>query len=234
LLHSALYRLYEDGQKEALDARLAGEGQKVHEADVTKLLTILDGALERSVITAMCNQANVPYQDGFRLISGKEFNDDTGVKDRRAIDLVVINTLAPTGEVVREPILAIEAKFEGSVNGYWGYCPQHEGPERGYSNQIICYTHGCINPALAKDRVRFIWLGRPKADGVTMAMLKGAINDRDGDRYAAARALQNDAEKLWHSMTWDQLWTSIDDALDDKDASRSLLRALGAHELWAK
>ena len=133
------------------DQLLAGE-KRPSEVQVTRLLSCTDGRLETVIIRYLLNIAGVKcVSEGLRLITGSQFNAETGGADHRSIDLVVRRRTSDDETV---PVLAAEAKYGAWVNGGFGYCPRDP---HGYSNQAICYLHGCISDAHSVNEMAFIW-----------------------------------------------------------------------------
>jgi hypothetical protein len=183
------------------------------------LLSFLDGMAEAAFIRVLCDRAGVGYEPAFRVISGREFRRDTQGVNRREVDLVVVDTGAPG----RKPVIAVEAKFDASVNGGRTYCaaPEHAS----YSNQIICYPHGCVHPDLAAPTVRFVWLGLGRDSGRPMSRFPGAITDRDTD-LPAERALQDRAETQWTRASWEDVWEAVGAAVTEHGLRDALLKGL--------
>lgn len=131
------------------------------EPQSTAFLTMFDGPLESAVIKLLCRRANIPYTADLRLLSGRDFRWDSDAKDRRTIDFVVARWVGEgppqKGSQGWELVIAVEAKYDAAVNGGHGYCKKHPGR---YSNQIICYLHGCVDGRLSRRKgVIFLWLG---------------------------------------------------------------------------
>lgn len=85
------------------------------------------------------------------------------------------------------PLAFVENKGGAAVNGGWGYCGAHAGD--WYSNQVICYPHGCwwSEPSTITN-AEMIWHGvLSGSDGLGG---KG-LTPRDGQLFRAqARALE--------------------------------------------
>jgi hypothetical protein len=218
ILHSAVYDQLSARQVRELEQRLLGV-EPVAEPHATQLVSFLDGMAEGAFVRLVCARAGVEYQPSFRVISGREFRRDTGGENPREVDLVVVDTDKPS----RKPVIAIEAKFDATVNGSRKYCGDLE--HSSYSNQIICYPHGCIHPDLTAPGVRFVWLGLEVDRARPMAGFKGAITDRDID-LLAERVLQDRAETLWARATWEDVWDAVAAAVTDQALADALLRAL--------
>lgn len=200
-------------------------GKPGRETDSTRLLTLTDGLLETAVIGFFCDIAGIPVEDraGLRVISGFEFRFDSGVKDRRSIDLVIARrsqiSTGTRGEQVWTAVIAIEAKYGAAVNDGHAYCKKVPEQPR-YSNQVICYSHGCIDERLG-GAVKFIWLANPVDaelhDKYGPWADKG-INERDlkWEVMNAAYPAQQGAMEVWKSASWEGLGQAISGALTDQ------------------
>ncbi|WIB65662.1 hypothetical protein [Curtobacterium sp. MCBD17_040] len=203
------------------EARLGGTVAKWLEADVTRLLSMLDGAAQEAVIRVFCDAAGVAYRPELRLIEGSDFRraSNVGQSERRNIDLVVIDD-------VGEPVIAIEAKFYAPCNGRIGYC---WNPEHAYSNQVVCYVRGCTHPRLVAEAngtgVKFLWLSLDDQVGAPLTRVRGAITERDAVRYPDKtnmfeKALENQrgAMPLWRTVSWRSLYEALKAALPAEHA----------------
>jgi len=197
-------------------------GAKGSETDSTLFLTLTDGKLEKAILEYFCEQAGIPEQDrdGLRLLSGAQFRADSGVSDPRSIDLIgarreVENTGEPGGKIW-SAAMAIEAKYGAAVNDGHAYCKKDPKAHK-YSNQVICYSHGCIDERLGSD-VAFIWLSNPVAphlhDKYGHWGDKG-INEKDLQHEVFRNAYpdQEVAKVRWKSATWSGLGQAITTAL---------------------
>jgi hypothetical protein len=204
------------------------------EPDSTSLITMSDGPLEKAMVDAMCDAAGIPVEDreDIRLLSGAEFRVDSGVKDRRTIDIVGARKV--DGSATHKawlPVLATEAKYGAWVNGGHGYCK--DNPET-YSNQVICYLHGCIDARLDGD-VQFIWLGNAVTDPELAPWGRKGIVEEDfaWAGLEEAHKLQELARDRWNALTWTALGTAITTALTaegfaaEAEAIVRFLRAAG-------
>ena len=200
---------------------------KPTEPQVTRFMAASGGAFETLLISTFCQTWGLDLEVDMRLISGSEFGKETGQSDRRSIDLVVRRKIDRDGTTASVPVIGIEAKFEAVPNGAWGYCPWHRSEEdRQYSNQIICYVHGCTN-SLLDDSVKFIWLGLPSKTNTGPLWGNKAINDRDGAHFDLARQSQAEAEQHWAMLIWPTLREKIEQAeLGDNNVTSAILRAL--------
>jgi hypothetical protein len=184
------------------------------EPDSTTLITMSDGPLEKAMVDAMCDAAGIPVEDreGIRLLSGGEFRTDSGVKDRRTIDIVGARRVHDSA--VRNawhPLFATEAKYGAWVNGGHGYCKANPGM---YSNQVICYLHECIDARL-NDEVKFIWLGNAVTDPEMAPWGRKGIVESDfpWPGLEDAHKQQELARKRWNALTWLALGAAITAAL---------------------
>lgn len=204
-----------------LDDILAGA--KATEPDSTRFLTLADGPLEQAVLGYFCDVAGIPEEDrgGLRLLSGSEFRLDSGVIDQRSIDLVAArrekDNLGERGGKIWKAAVAIEAKYGAAVNDGHKYCKKDPDSPR-YSNQVICYSHGCIDQRLGAD-VAFVWLANP-VDPELHAKYgpwadKGINqNDLKYEVLNAAYPDQQLAMDRWKSATWVNLGQAITTALE--------------------
>ena len=212
-------------------------GSRATEAEVTTFLTMSDGLFERAVIGMLCDAAGIQDRTSLRLLSGTEFRLDSEITDRRSIDMVIASRIqegqASRGSLAWHPIAGVEAKYDAWVNGAHGYCNQF--PDT-YSNQAICYLHGCIDERLdiAKG-VKFIWLSNaPKHPEYGPWDRKGI---HEGDFGVAgleeAYAKQAEAKDKWTAVTWEGLGDAVLTALSaegytaEAEAIVRLLRADG-------
>ena len=210
---------------EGLNSRLAGKS-KTLENHATTLLTCLDGDLEQAVIRALCAGVGADYSNGLRLISGRQFNHDTNLDTHLSIDIVIASTVDAMGNICsdkeRRAVVAIEAKFSAAINAEWGYC---ELEPDGYSNQLICYTHGCQFESFDEKTV-YAWLAVPKNGVFTF---RGAITERYTDpRIQAALPKQQEAMSKWKTVSWSLVYDTILAELGDTEECAALLRGLGS------
>lgn len=220
-------------QRSTLDGVLAGTVSP-SEPMVTGFMCNLGGEIEQSLIRLLCSETTVTPRTTFRIISGTDYNQRTGNRDRRSIDLVIIDTAA--GDAAQ---LIVEAKFTAQINGRLGYCPLPQNAGR-YSNQFVCYAHGCIHPTFgdAQDGgVPRVWLGPARGDGL-MPWRGGGVSVADrSDRDFAyfVRAVDATAPS-WIPLTWNVVWDHLEGALItlaseqrlSSGVASSVMRALGA------
>ncbi|MHA7191131.1 hypothetical protein ACX80N_12665 [Arthrobacter sp. MDT2-16] len=209
--------------REALDALLAGVGKPLEE-QVTYFLSCTDGALERVCIEYLLEAAGVQQDPArLRLISGKQFNAETGAADGRSIDLVV-RRKADDGSSV--PVIGVEAKYGAWVNGALGYCPDRPGE---YSNQAICYLHGCISEMHSTEHMAFLWIGHEATQTVEFPWGRKGFTEKDGatERFASVYIEQVAVAGIWHRATWEGLAAAIESKIGGPEGSaiaRFLLR----------
>lgn len=213
-----LYPLEED-----LNKYLAGPTKRARETYLTYLLASSSGPLERAVIDYLCEVADgIEPEPGMRLISGDEFNQP----GRKTIDLVVAKKV--DGRWV--PLIAVEAKFNAPVNGHRRYCTKLEKGS-AYSNQAICYLHGCLHDDLHEKKVKFVWLGKPNTRPDLGAWGSKGVHAGDIARYpdyfGDGIGPQTDAAERWCFATWDMLEEKIAAAIPGPNGS-AIVKALRA------
>lgn len=226
---------------------LRGEGKIATEAQVTTFMTMFSGRLEQTAISYLCSAAGTDFDKDYRaklqLISGGEFRDDSVTVTRRTIDLVIVDRnddQAPSpGSQHWLPVVAIEAKYGAWVNAGNGYCGfttekhRHKDGYLPYSNQAICYPHGCIDHRLdSKEDVHFVWLGegKPDVDDVGPWGRKG-LYPGDAKRipgFEAAFELQNAAKEIWKPATWTELGAAINKEIGGSEGA-AIIRFLRAY-----
>ena len=121
------------------------------------------------------------------------------------------------------PDVAVEFKGSAKVNGRYGYCPD-DVTGLNYSNQPICYAHGCWANLTDADnrrdfaRMRFVWIGPDVQVGSQNGPWGTAgLSERDRGNYSSpagvaidpAIDLQNAAAKKWHGLGLSQLESTI-------------------------
>ncbi|ACL42408.1 hypothetical protein Achl_4457 (plasmid) [Pseudarthrobacter chlorophenolicus A6] len=207
-------------------------GMRGTETDSTTLITMSDGPLEKAIVGALCDAAGIPgtARDGIRLLSGSEFRVDSGAKDRRTIDIIGARRLDEAVTVKAwHPVFATEAKYDAWVNGGHGYC---KAAKESYSNQAICYLHGCIDARLGED-VKFIWLGNATAHPEFGPWGRKGIHEGDFKWAGLEEAfrLQEIAKERWSSLTWAEVGEAITVALAAEglaDEAAAIVRFLRA------
>jgi hypothetical protein len=111
------------------------------------------------------------------------------------------------------PLLLVECKRDAHINGYPGYCLCDPDV---YSNQVICYPHGCWTSPGTLDRTGFLWVHprdtRPWRDGINERQL-GKPNwiEYLGSDQAIQHVIetQGTAIKQWRTATWEDIVARI-------------------------
>lgn len=98
---------------------------------VTQAMASAPRSMKRWLIWFFANQAGIS-PNGLRLVSGhdRQWRCPGG---KRCPDLLLVDAAGNIRVV-------IEVKARARLNGDWGYCRQ---APTGYSDQLICYGHGC-------------------------------------------------------------------------------------------
>jgi hypothetical protein len=112
-----------------------------------------------------------------------------------------------------------EGKRDANINGYLGYCPQDSAE---YSNQVICYPHGCWALPGALEGAGFLWLYPQDTK-----LWKGAWNEGHLDVPRWIERAGRDLELLrhwidteraatgqWRTATWEDLVAQVSDLQD--------------------
>lgn len=127
------------------------------------------------------------------------------LRGRRSPDLFIADL--DTSEV----LLAIEGKGQADVNGGWGYCPWYLDT---YSNQAICYPHGCWVSESVDPATGYLWLHPlahdPRKTGILATWQTDPFYTHGDEvrarQLAEAYALQQEAwERSWSTFSWEQL-----------------------------
>jgi hypothetical protein len=221
---------------------LSGQGKNALESQVTTFMTMFSGALEQAVIRFFCSAAGATFSEDLQIIAGGEFRDDSTKATLRTIDLVVVDRNKDgqpgSGGLRWKPVVAVEAKYGAWVNGGNGFCgftTKDDRDEHGhlpYSNQAICYLHGCIDGRLdVKNGVRYVWLGEGRTDteGLGPWGRKG-LHPGDAGKipgYEAAYKAQGEAIKSWAPVTWVELGKAITEEVGGPEAE-AIVRFLRA------
>jgi hypothetical protein len=203
-------------QRARLDAILLAGGPQPRETEVTRFLNLADGVFAQALIAIFCQTGLVTPEPGMQIMSGTDFKRGAvGARiDRRSLDIIVFKWIGESDildgstKMRRQAVVAIEAKFTANVNARDGYCP--DSPD-SYSNQIICYVHGCMHPPFDSG-VKFVWLGLPLNTGGPLWGRKG-INQStlvNWPELASVLAEQEEAEKQWKMLEWPELYRSLD------------------------
>lgn len=209
VLHAPWTEAMGNRYRSRAEAVLAACAAKWLEADITALLALLHGPAQQAVVRLFCTAAGEQYREGLFLVEGSDFRREYREKhaDRRNIDLVVIDS-------DWNPVIAIEAKFDAACNGRTGYCSDAHA---GWSNQLVCYLHGCTHPALdIKEGVKFLWLSLDDEVGTTLTHVRGAVTARDAVRYPwnkevleQALIWQDAAMPQWRTVSWAALYDAL-------------------------
>ncbi|QOD05874.1 hypothetical protein [Pseudarthrobacter sp. BIM B-2242] len=241
LLHPAAAHKHR-GKHKRFNEILNGVGKPALESQVTTFMTMFTGSLEQAVVRFFCTAAGAAFTTELQIISGGEFRSDSTMSTRRTIDLVVVGRNDDKDPVAGglhwHPVAAVEAKYGAWVNAGNGYCgfvgeeDRHQDGHLPYSNQVICYLHGCIDGRLSLDeKVKFIWLGEGKraVEGLGPWGLKG-LHPGDAARipgYAEAYPKQQAAIESWTPVTWGELGEAITRAVGGPEAE-AIVRFLRA------
>lgn len=197
------------------------DGTVPSEPQVTRFLACTGGRLEEAVIRYLLAAAQSHQSvEGLFLLTGTQFGHLTKRRRRRSADLIVVSGDEETGIV---PVLIVEAKYSADVNGRWGYCPADSSI---YSNQAMCYSHGCLYEA---GGYRLVWLGHAEHQSVEFPWGNGGLTTwhRDHPSYATAYDAQSAAAADWYRATWEGLAAAIEAEIGGQEAaviSRILLR----------
>lgn len=216
------------GQWDRFDEILNGRNGTAVESQVTTFITMFGGRLEEAAIAYLCAAAGLDLAPEeltrLQLISGGEFRADAEMATRRTIDIVVVDRNddlpADAGRHHFRPVVGVEGKYGAWVNGGNGFCAHTTEDDRRpdghlpYSNQAICYPHGCIDERLNSEKgVKFLWLseGRPDPDGIGPWGRKG-LHPGDAGKipgFEEAYDLQTKAMGIWKPATWSGLAEAI-------------------------
>lgn len=221
---------------------LNGRGKRALESQVTTFVTMFSGPLEQAVVSFFCSAAGATFSEDLQIISGGEFRDDSKEATLRTIDLVVVDRneggQPGSGGLRWKPVVAVEAKYGAWVNGGNGFCgyttkdDRHEDGHLPYSNQAICYLHGCIDGRLNVEKdVRFVWLGEGRDDAVGLGPWgRKGLHPGDAGKipgYAEAYKAQGEAIKSWTPVTWAELGNAITQQIGGPEAE-AIVRFLRA------
>ncbi|MFI8977268.1 hypothetical protein ACIGO9_30605 [Nocardia asteroides] len=179
-----LFAPYTDGwttkRWERIDRALRREWHSdgnIAEHDITALLSALNPPFESAVIQLLCRATGRPYSPDMRVYTMKVFLETTSsALDTRVPDFLV----GRDHNDVVVPDIIVELKGNAWTNGGWKYCPRYG--EDVYSNQVLCYLHGCWTSVDLRD-VDFCWVGRRGIiDNPSHEFPWGnsAVNERDG------------------------------------------------------
>ena len=131
------------------------------ESAVTAALCAVDGTVGHALANILLEHAGQAAHPNADMIKPGQY-----AEGRRSPDVGVRD--AVSGQL----LLAIEGKRDAHINGGFGYCPHDPG---GYSNQVICYQHGCWACPGALASAGLLWLHPsdtlPWADGLHEGLL---------------------------------------------------------------
>lgn len=171
------------------------------ETAVTAALCATHGPIGHSLANVFLDISGQPANPDAEMIEPREYaasrdghsrSPDIGVRDAAANRL----------------LLLAECKRDAHINGYLGYCPLD--PD-GYSNQVICYLHGCWALPGALDETSFLWVHPddtiPWSDGLNERQLDNPswVEYVGGDPAILRRAIetQSTAINRWPTATWE-------------------------------
>ncbi|WP_280426305.1 hypothetical protein [Nocardia carnea] len=173
----------------------------VYEHDISAMLCSLNPPWEAPLVQLLCRATGRDYDDAMRVYTTQQFVKSTNsALDRRVPDFVVGRD--HDGVVV--PEIIVELKGNAWINGGWDYCPRYG--DDVYSNQVLCYLHGCWTSVDLRD-VAFCWIGlRAIVDNPVHEFPWGnkAVNERDGrDSYGLRIAYRRHriAALHWRPLT---------------------------------
>ncbi|NKR12489.1 hypothetical protein A5N16_00775 [Arthrobacter sp. M6] len=216
------------GQWDRFEEIPNGRNGPAVESQVTTFITMFGGRLEHAAITYLCTAAELnltPEElSRLQLISGSEFRADAELATRRTIDIVVVDRNddlpASRGRNHFRPVVGVEGKYGAWVNGGNGFCAHTSEEDRRpdgylpYSNQAICYPHGCIDGRLNSGQgVKFVWLGEGRSDPDDVGPW-GRKGLHPGDMgkipgFEEAYDLQKQVMGIWKPATWSGLAAAI-------------------------
>jgi hypothetical protein len=171
------------------------------ETAVTAALCAVDGPVGRAIANIILEYAGQAAHPAAEMIKPGEYAVRRG---RRSPDVGVRD--AVSGQL----LLAIEGKRYAHINGGFGYCPRDPG---GYSNQVICYQHGCWAYAGAMAGAGLLWLHPsgtlPWGDGLHEGLLGNPswVRYAGGDLGLLRRWIdtQHAAAARWHTAAWQDM-----------------------------
>ena len=169
------------------------------ESAVTAALCAVDGTVGHALANILLENAGQAAHPDADMIKPGQYaagrrSPDVGVRD------------AVSGQL----LLAIEGKRDAHINGGFGYCPLDPG---GYSNQVICYQHGCWACPGALASAGLLWLHPsdtlPWADGLH----EGLLSKPNWVRYAGGDPgllrhwidTQHAAAARWRTAAWQDM-----------------------------
>jgi hypothetical protein len=178
------------------------------EAAVTAALCATDGHIGHSLANIFLDISGQPTNPNAEMIEPKEYAVPTDGRSRSP-DVAVCDP-------AKQLLLLAEGKRDAHINGHLGYCPLD--PD-GYSNQVICYLHGCWAPPDALDGTSFLWVHpydtTPWSDGLNERQLDNPswVEYVGGDAAILRRAIetQGTAINRWRTATWEDMAARIYD-----------------------
>lgn len=136
------------------------------EHDITAMMCALQGPAGDAAIEFLLTRAGIPMADHsigryeFRSggdLDGVRDDPETGKPRARIIPDVFVSFVPNDGP--SRLVVAVEVKKDADVN--YIDCPA--GVHTSYSNQVICYPHGCwLPPHAATVDIRYVWLARAR------------------------------------------------------------------------
>lgn len=175
------------------------------EAAVSATLCAVDGPVGRALANIILEKAGQPASSDAEMIEPREY---AGRRDGRSPDVGVRDAAA------NQLLLVGECKRDAHINGGLGYCPRDPGE---YSNQVICYPHGCWALPGVLAGTGFLWLHPydtlPWGDGLH----EGLLDNPDWVEYAGRNPgrlrqwidAQCAAIGRWHTAAWEDVVTQI-------------------------
>jgi hypothetical protein len=206
-LYAGYTNRWSDSRWEILRALAEGRnpgGQA--EATVTATLCAIGGPVGHALANIILVNTGQPGNSNAEMIEPREYKDR---HDRRSPDVGVYDATS------NRLMLVGECKRDAHINGRLGYCPLD--PD-GYSNQVICYQHGCWALPDVLDGAGFLWLHPydtlPWSDGLHEGLLDNPSwveYARDPGRLRCWIDTQCTAIDRWHTATWEDMVTQIRD-----------------------
>jgi hypothetical protein len=201
-LYAGYVTRWSDGRWAILRALAEGRnpgGQA--EAAVTAALCAVDGPVGRAIANIILEHAGQAAHPAAEMIKPGEY---AVLRGRRSPDIGVRD--AASGRL----LLAGECKRYAHINGGFGYCPLDPG---GYSNQVICYQHGCWAYPGALAGAGLLWLHPsdtpPWGDGLHEGLLANPnwVSYAGGDPGRLRRWIdtQHAAAGRWHTAVWEDM-----------------------------
>jgi hypothetical protein len=169
------------------------------ESAVTAVLCAADGTVGHALANILLENAGQPAHPAADMIKPGPY-----AAGRRSPDIGVRD--AVSGQL----LLAVECKRDAHINGGFGYCPLDPA---GYSNQVICYQHGCWACPGALDGAGLLWLHPsdklPWGDGLHEGLLgkPNWVGYAGGDPGMLRHWIdtQHAAAARWHTAVWEDM-----------------------------